>query len=139
MATILVIDDEPDLRAVFACLLEKAGHEVVLASGARDGLAAFARHRPDIVITDVVLPDESGLNLVLELTRHKTAPVIVMSGSDIVGGRDLLSFATLVGACRALLKPVRRAELIAAVDDALRPRRLRDDRGDATCHVRRPA
>ncbi len=139
MATILVIDDEPDLRAVFACLLEKAGHEVVLASGARDGLAAFARHRPDIVITDVVLPDESGLNLVLELTRHKTAPVIVMSGSDTVGGRDLLSFATLVGACRALLKPVRRAELIAAVDDALGPRRLHDDHRDATCHVRRPA
>src|SRR5262245_33354994 len=60
MASILIIDDEPELRDVFASILEKAGHEVLLASGARDGLAAFSRHRPDVVITDVILPDESG-------------------------------------------------------------------------------
>lgn len=130
MASILVIDDEPELRDIFSSILRRAGHEVLLAAGAREGLAAFYRYCPDVVITDVILPDESGLNLILELTRHQTAAVIVVSGNENVGGGDLLNFATLFGACRALRKPVLRADLIATVDDVLGHRSSRDDSGD---------
>ena len=139
MAKILLIDDEPALLDVYSAMLAKAGHQVLLASSAREGLAAFSRHCPEVVITDVILPDESGLNLVLELTRPKTAAVIVVSGTDTVGGRDLLSFTTLLGARRALRKPVRRADLIDAIDDVLGQRRRREDDGDPSSRFRRLA
>ena len=139
MASILVIDDEPELRDVFSSILRRAGHEVLVASGAREGLATFYRYCPDVVITDVILPDESGLNLILELTRDQTAAVIVVSGSDTVGGGDLLGFATLFGACRALRKPVLRAELMAVIDDVLGQKPSRDDSGDGTSGFRQLA
>jgi len=120
MAVILVIDDDLDILTVFRDILTKAHHEVLTAPGARQGLAVYQAHRPDLIITDIFLRDESGLNLIFELTRDTR--VIAISGGSRKAGVDFLEHARLLGAWRALYKPVRRDELLAAVDEALGPR-----------------
>lgn len=119
MAMILVIDDEPELVMVFRDILTKAHHEVVTASGARQGLATYRTRRPDLVIADIFLPDESGLNLIFELTRDREVKVIAISGGGHKAGVDFLEYARSLGAWRTLDKPVRRDELLATVSEAL--------------------
>ena len=69
MATILIIDDEEAIRLLLRIALEAAGHEVMGAANGRIGLALY-RHRPaDLVITDIVMPEMNGLDMLLELTR----------------------------------------------------------------------
>src|SRR5262249_61788867 len=93
-------------------------HEVFCASGARDALVMYRAHQPDLVITDIFLPDESGLNLILELTRTSTVKVIAISGGGSEAGVDFLDCAGKFGAWRVLTKPLRRDELLSAVAHA---------------------
>ena len=70
MATILIIDDEAPIRALLRTTLEAAGHEVTEAANGRIGLELY-RHRPtDLVITDILMPELNGLDMLLELTRE---------------------------------------------------------------------
>jgi len=118
MARILVVEDECDLLDVLRDILTKVRHEVFCASGARDALVMYRAHQPDLVITDIFLPDESGLNLILELTRTSTVKVIAISGGGSEAGVDFLDCAEKFGAWRVLTKPLRRDELLSAVADA---------------------
>lgn len=82
MATILIIDDEEPIRALLRTTLEAAGHEVMEAPNGRIGLELY-RHRPtNLVITDILMPELNGLDLLLELTREFLhAKVIAISGA----------------------------------------------------------
>jgi two-component system, NtrC family, phosphoglycerate transport system response regulator PgtA len=128
MAHILVVDDEPDLRDVLCDILTRARYDVVAASGAREALELFRAHQPGLVITDLFLPDESGLNLIFELTRNSGVKVIAISGAGSQGELDFLDCAQKFGAWRALSKPLRREQLLSAVADAIH--------GPATGHSR---
>src|SRR5512147_634885 len=69
MATILIIDDEEGVRALLRTTLEAAGHKVVEAANGRIGLERY-RHKPtDLIITDILMPELNGLDMILELTR----------------------------------------------------------------------
>jgi DNA-binding NtrC family response regulator len=118
MARILVVEDECDLLDVLRDVLTKVGHEVFCASGARGALASYGAHHPDVVITDIFLPDESGLNLIFELTRASDVKVIAISGGGSDAGVDFLECAEKFGAWRVLNKPLRRDELLSAVAEA---------------------
>jgi DNA-binding NtrC family response regulator len=118
VASVLIVEDEADLREIFHAILRKEGYDVSSAAGAFEALAAYDARRPDVVVSDVLLPDASGLRLIEHFTRWHT-PVIVVSGTDGGGAHDLLSSASLLGACATLRKPVRRADLVAAVGAAL--------------------
>jgi DNA-binding NtrC family response regulator len=118
MARILVVEDECDLLDVLRDVLTKVGHEVFCASGARGALALYGAHHPDVVITDIFLPDESGLNLIFELTRTSDVKVIAISGGGSDAGVDFLECAEKFGAWRVLNKPLRRDELLSAVAEA---------------------
>jgi DNA-binding NtrC family response regulator len=118
MARILVVEDECDLLDVLRDVLTKVGHEVFCASGARGALASYDAHHPDVVITDIFLPDESGLNLIFELTRTSDVKVIAISGGGSAAGVDFLECAEKFGAWRVLNKPLRRDELLSAVAEA---------------------
>jgi len=118
MARILLVEDDRDLLDVLRDILTKARHEVLLASGARDGLVLYRAHQPDLVITDIFLPDESGLNLIFELTRTSGVKVIAISGGGSHAGIDFLDCAEKFGAWRVLNKPLRREQLLSAVADA---------------------
>ena len=81
MATILVIDDQKPIRALLRLVLEGAGHDVLEASNGRLGLELYQKRSVDLIITDIVMPEMNGLELMLELTRNfLNVKVIAMSG-----------------------------------------------------------
>ena len=114
MATILIIDDEATMRALLRTTLEGAGHEVTEAANGRIGLELY-RHRPtDLVITDIVMPELNGLDMLLELTREFIhAKVIAISGEG--GEMKVLDAAKLLGARRTFQKPFSMPKLLDAV------------------------
>ena len=104
MATILVIDDQEPLRKLLRTVLEGAGHEVTEARNGRLGLAAYRERPADLVITDIVMPEMNGLDMILELTRaFLNVKVIAISGAQDT--EKTLVAAKLLGARHTLHKP----------------------------------
>lgn len=121
MAQILVIDDEEMLRRTLRALLERAGHTVVEAEDGNQGLAQFKVQQPDLVLTDIIMPNREGVETIGEMRRQAPhLPIIAMSGGGSRGGDLFLTLAEKLGASATLAKPIRQAELIAAVDAALK-------------------
>jgi CheY-like chemotaxis protein len=69
--TVLVIDDEPIVRHSLEILLETYGYQVALARNGEQGLAAFRRIRPDLVLTDIVMPIQDGIETILTMRRER--------------------------------------------------------------------
>ncbi len=115
MAQIVVIEDEPVLRLTFRHILESAGHCVWDAGNGRDGIAQCREHRPDLVITDVIMPELSGNEAVAILQEEfPNMPVIAMSGLPVrtpVGRKGFcfvlkpIAPASLLGLVRSMLSP----------------------------------
>ncbi len=120
MARILVIDDDELVRAALVLLLERAGHEVLEA---RDGMNAFRILEvdiPDLVITDIIMPEMEGFQVIREI--RKVSPglkIIVISGAASIGGQDILTLAKKLGADRTFAKPFDRHEFMASVTHLL--------------------
>jgi len=113
----LVIDDDPIVRQTIQAILEEAGYSVTCAEDGRRGLAAFRRNRPDVVVTDIIMPEKEGIETILELRRiWPEGRIIAISG----GGRtakkdDFLRIAKGCGADAVLAKPFEPEELVALV------------------------
>jgi len=119
MAHILIIDDEISLRTVMTCTLSAAGHNVSQAGNGREGLAALGRAPTDLVITDLVMPEQDGVEMIMALRlRFPTLPVIAMSG-DLRHSALYLEIATRLGVRRTLAKPFTGEALLSAVDETL--------------------
>lgn len=114
---ILVIDDDPLLRRTLSRVLTKAGHSVTCAAAVREGMDAFSAGAFDVVVTDVYMPDEDGLDALRQLREIRPEiPVIVMSGrlTDEFG-RTLHSMMLNLGAVAALAKGVDLKPLVELV------------------------
>lgn len=119
MATILVIDDEQQVRTLLRQALTGAGYEVVEAKNGREGLKRYRKAPTDLVITDILMPDEDGLEATLELTReYPDAKVIAITGGS--GDRNFLDVAKLFGARKTLTKPFELDHLLEAVREELK-------------------
>lgn len=104
MASILVIDDDEALRLLLRTILEADGHQVREAGNGRIGLALYRAQTADVVITDILMPEQDGMEVILELTREfLDARVIAMTGAS--GNQNFLSVAKLFGARHILEKP----------------------------------
>lgn len=114
MATIMIIDDEESIRALLRTTLEAAGHEVKEASNGRIGLELYRFRPTDLVITDILMPEMNGLDMLLELTHEfPHAKVIAISGAgEEPNGLDV---AKLLGARRTFRKPFSLPRLLDAV------------------------
>src|SRR5437764_11814615 len=126
MSRILVIDDEEVIRMLMLEILESAGHVVVGADSGEPALCLPAGDEVDLVVSDVVMPGLSGLEL-LEAVRARRAslPVVLVTGA---GTYDTLSQALTRGAAGLVTKPFAHAELQSAVTDALeRANRSREE------------
>src|SRR5512145_2979679 len=121
-ARILFIDDDRAGREVALFNLTKAGHEVTAASDGKEGLAAFAKDRFDLVITDVKMPGISGIE-VLKRVRQQApeVPVLVITA---FGNVETAVEAMKEGAYDFIGKPFHRDQLLLAVEKALERRRL---------------
>lgn len=117
MARILVIDDEPVLRFTFRHILEEEGYEVFDAEDGIEGVEVARESRPDLVITDMMMPRQQGGETVAILNREFPAmPVIAMSGADVSAPRDWQTNGKRV---EYLPKPVDRPKLLALVSKLL--------------------
>lgn len=120
MKTILVIDDEPFMLELVRKILEAAHYQVVTATSADSGLEAYRRVQPDVVITDLIMPEKDGLEAIQELLRlNPQARVIAMSGGGRSGYANALPAAKVFGAIETLRKPFPPDTLLAAVTRAL--------------------
>ncbi len=115
MASVLVIEDESSLRQIFVRMLSGDGHMVSEARDGQEALRLLKSHEPDVSLTDIVMPNADGIEVIAANRRRKhPAKLIAMSG---VGGfgPDYLKTALELGADYALKKPFRYAELRAAI------------------------
>ncbi|MBS4047814.1 MAG: response regulator [Ferrovibrio sp.] len=120
MAHLLVIDDNPEFREILRRHLEANGHSVTLATNGEQGLELLGQGNFDIVLTDILMPQRDGVEVLREAKRRwPDLPVIAISGGGWIGANELLGMAERLGADKVLQKPVRREDLIQAVDEAL--------------------
>jgi DNA-binding response OmpR family regulator len=117
---ILVIDDDPVVRGMLVEMLRREGYDVDEAEDGRAGMRQFRKQPAALVITDVVMPEQEGLETLMQL-RHAspTVLVIAISGGGRVGPESYLNSARTLGANAILAKPFGREELLEAVNRVL--------------------
>jgi CheY-like chemotaxis protein len=119
MANIVVIDDEAGIRKMISRTLETAGHQVIAYEDGRVGLKHIESAPPDLLITDIFMPEMEGLETIRRVrVVRPEMPIIAISGVSIKG-MDYLHIAERFGALATLQKPFRPAELISLVDQLL--------------------
>lgn len=119
MYRILVIEDEDDLRGVMVTALKQAGYAVTAAADGREGLEQFRAEPCDLVVTDIVMPERDGIEVVLALrTEYPAVPVIAISGYSSYSPVYLHTVDKL-GARKVLAKPFGVPALLTAVREAL--------------------
>jgi two-component system KDP operon response regulator KdpE len=116
-ARILVVDDEPNIQAAVCPLLTSSGYDVVTAISGRGALEAVDRHRPDIVVLDLGLPDIDGVEVCRLIREEHQMPIIVLSAR--AGEKDKVH-ALDAGADDYVTKPFGSGELLARIRVALR-------------------
>ena len=131
MARILVVEDEADIREVLDYNLKREGHDVALASTARDGLRQARERRPDLVLLDLMLPDGSGTDLCKALhqdaaTRGVRVVMLTAKGEEI---DRVIGFE--IGADDYVVKPFSVRELLLRVQAVLR-RAASEETGEMT-------
>jgi CheY-like chemotaxis protein len=115
---VLVADDVEEIQDLVGHWLEEAGHAVACVSTGHEATGLLRRQHFDLVITDILMPDGDGLELILDLKQaHASIRILAISG----GGRhmqagDCLKMAKNLGADALLFKPFTREQLLAAVN-----------------------
>ena len=116
MPHILLVDDDALLRDALHKTLVRAGYDVEDASGGTEALKAFRRQPPDLVITDIVMVDGEGLDMIRALRKLDAhVKIIAMSGGGLGKSDDYLNLANKFGATRVLAKPFSGPEILAVV------------------------
>jgi DNA-binding response OmpR family regulator len=116
MAKILVLDDEPSILLMIKKMLEKEGHVVDVALNGIEGMELFEEIKPDMVITDIIMPGKEGLETILELRKkYPELKIIAISGGGRIGPQGYLPSAKYLGADMVFQKPLVQKEFIMAV------------------------
>ena len=120
MCRILIIDDDEKVRRVLTKLLNRQGHSVATAPNGREGIRLCRAVVRDVVITDILMPENEGIEVICELKRgYPDMKVIAISGGGDLGYTDCLKYAELLGADFTLAKPFRAEDLLQAVQFVL--------------------
>ena len=121
MKQILIIDDEPMIRSILRKMFENEGFKAITASDGQKGLELFNKEQVDLIITDIVMPEKEGTELIIELRKgHPDVPIIAISGGGKNPANDYLNIAKLLGANEVLEKPFTKKELLNAVKKVLK-------------------
>ncbi|PKN41730.1 MAG: response regulator [Deltaproteobacteria bacterium HGW-Deltaproteobacteria-18] len=120
MQNILVIDDDKLMCLALAKILISAGYNVVQAADGEEGLKLYRSQDFDLVITDLIMPDKEGIQIIRELRKENSRiRIIAMSAGGRGGATDYLKWARLMGAKQCLSKPIKREDLLDAVQAVL--------------------
>jgi DNA-binding NtrC family response regulator len=118
--SILVVDDEPDLRDLIQIRLEAAGHRVAVAVNGRKASELLLRQTFDLVITDVLMPERDGIELISEVrAKYPKLRIVVMTAGGQIPRGDYLLMAQKLGAHVTLGKPFTGEQLLNAVAAAM--------------------
>ena len=121
MESILIIDDEPQIRSMIRLILERSGYTVIEASDGIEGIRLFRERPADLIITDLIMPNKDGIGLIIELKKEfPDVKIVAMSGGGLNRPEGYLRGAQKLGATCTLSKPINRQELLRAVKDALK-------------------
>ena len=104
---VLVIDDDIAFNEILKEQLEWAGFEVKSAFDGGQGLALYEQHKPDIVITDIIMPNTDGIEVILSLVNDEScdAQIVVISGGGRIAGIEYLRLTENLGIKNVLEKP----------------------------------
>jgi len=118
---ILIIDDDPHILAQLSRILSDAGYRVDCAEDGQKGLMILTDTTPDLVITDMMMPNIDGFEFIVALRKLKPeVKVIAISGGGAgIGPSVLLESAKLIKAEKSLMKPVSKADLIECVEQVI--------------------
>lgn len=117
---ILLIDDDVAVRTMLRQTLTHFGHTVTEARNGKEGLELFALAEFDLVITDIVMPEKEGLEVLMELRkRQPPMKIIAISGGGRQNAMGYLQTARFLGATKVMAKPFSNESLIAAVDELM--------------------
>jgi YesN/AraC family two-component response regulator len=120
MTKLLIIDDEESIRKVFKRFLVAEGYEVRVAEDGVEGIEIFREMRPDVVITDIVMPNKEGLETIGEMKKiNPDARILAISGGGYNPAEIYLRNAQLLGADAILMKPFRVQSLIGEIKKLL--------------------
>src|SRR5688500_15549643 len=97
MARVLVIDDDSLVRNAVSRMLRSVGHETVEVEHGQAGMEILRRDPPDLVITDIIMPEQEGIETIAAIREISGLPIIAMSGSQKEGDFDPLGDAELMG------------------------------------------
>ena len=121
MAKILVIDDEEQLRDLLKKMLTRDGHQVFMAHDGEEGVRSFYQFKPDLIITDITMPNKDGIEVIMELLNaNPELPIIAISGGRwaITAGFNLDS-AEMLGVKGILQKPFTHQQLQDVIQETL--------------------
>jgi DNA-binding NtrC family response regulator len=122
MAKLLLIDDDPALRKLTATILQRAGYDVDTARDGEEGSSLLESGAYEVLITDLIMPNKEGIELIIEWRRRRPAlQIIAMSGGGRHGIVDVLAAAEKLGARFTLHKPFAADDLLSAVAQCLPP------------------
>lgn len=120
MRRILIIDDDIEFRQMLRQMLERAGYEITEAADGKEGMRLFREAPMDLVITDMLMPEQDGVETVIELRREfADARIIAISGGGAIDSKEYLKMAERFGVTHTFSKPFKREELLSAVRELL--------------------
>lgn len=120
MPRILIVDDDEAFRRMLKLTLVKFGYDVDEAPNGKKAIALHARAPADLILTDIIMPEQDGLETIPQFRkRHPGVKIVAMSGGGRLSAADVLVIAKLLGADRTLTKPFSNEDLVSALDELL--------------------
>lgn len=117
MAKILLVEDDDLVRDMLTQVLQRASHEVISATNGEEASNLLKKEKPDIMVTDIIMPKKSGITLISEVkNRHPTMEVIAISGGGRLDPIGYLDLSESLGASVSFEKPIDNNALLMAID-----------------------
>ena len=121
MITILIIDDDNQVREMLKTMLVFSGYQVLEACDGNEGLSIFKTHLVDLVITDILMPKKDGLETILDIQREfPGTKIIAISGGGRIGPESYLKLAKSFGAQSIITKPFTRLDVLPVIEEMLK-------------------
>lgn len=117
MAKILLVEDDDLVRDMLTQVLQRATHEVMCATNGEEAMEYLKKEKPDIMVTDIIMPKKSGITLISEVRdRHPTMEIIAISGGGRLDPTGYLDLSETLGASVSFEKPIDNNALLMAID-----------------------